>query len=158
MLYGMCTGFQSHVFPLTKVSFVANFIDTIYACQDIEDDLKMGVRSTAILFGSRIRPLLIACGCSFVILFCGAGMLNDQGPAFYIVSVGGLILHLIRQWKSVDLEIPDSCWGEYNVLNRCFVTHYAIANFNSNGQLGWIIWLGLFIDYLLSLQLMQAYV
>ncbi|KAE9409796.1 UbiA prenyltransferase [Gymnopus androsaceus JB14] len=116
--------------------------DTIYACQDIEDDLKMGVRSTAILFGSRIRPLLIACGCSFVILFCGAGMLNDQGPAFYIVSVGGLILHLIRQWKSVDLEIPDSCW----------------ANFNSNGQLGWIIWLGLFIDYLLSLQLMQAYV
>ncbi|KAJ3895626.1 4-hydroxybenzoate polyprenyl transferase [Lentinula edodes] len=116
--------------------------DTIYACQDIEDDVKMGIRSTAILFGSYIRPLLIACGCSFVVLLCSAGILNGQGPAFYTLSVGGLLLHLIRQWWTVDLEIPKSCW----------------ANFNSNGQLGWIIWLGLVIDYAINLRLIQEFV
>ncbi|KAJ3740997.1 4-hydroxybenzoate polyprenyl transferase [Lentinula detonsa] len=105
--------------------------DTIYACQDIEDDRKIGIQSTAILFGSYIRPLLIACGCFFVLLFCGAGILNGQGLAFYVLSIGGLLLHLIMQWWTVDLEIPKSCW----------------ANFNSNGQLGWIIWLGLVVDY-----------
>jgi len=110
--------------------------DTIYACQDIEDDVKMGVRSTAILFGSYIRPLLIACGITCVILFCGAGMLNGQGPAFYVVSVGGSLLHLGWQWKTVDLTSPQSCW----------------ANFNSNGQLGWIVWLGLVIDYAFRIQ------
>ncbi|KAF9059384.1 UbiA prenyltransferase family-domain-containing protein [Rhodocollybia butyracea] len=115
--------------------------DTIYACQDIEDDVKMGVRSTAILFGSHIRPLLTACGSVFVILFCSAGILNGQGPAFYVISVGGLLLHLIWQWKTVDLEIPQSCWD----------------NFNSQGRLGCIIWLGLVIDYVYSIQLIKVY-
>ncbi|KIK67687.1 hypothetical protein GYMLUDRAFT_154954 [Collybiopsis luxurians FD-317 M1] len=115
--------------------------DTIYACQDIEDDVKMGVRSTAILFGPYIRPLLMACGCSFTILFCATGCLNKQGLAFYIVSIGGLLVHLIRQWRTVDLEIPESCG----------------INFNSNGQLGWIIWLGLAIDYALSLEVAKGF-
>ncbi|KAJ4479174.1 UbiA prenyltransferase family-domain-containing protein [Lentinula aciculospora] len=116
--------------------------DTIYACQDIEDDVKMGIRSTAILFGSHIRPLLIACGCSFIVLLCATGILNGQGLAFYVLSVGGLLLHLIRQWWTVDLEIPKSCW----------------ANFNSNGQLGWIIWLGLVVDYSVDFKVIQMYI
>ncbi|KAJ3719496.1 UbiA prenyltransferase family-domain-containing protein [Lentinula raphanica] len=110
--------------------------DTVYACQDIEDDVKMGIRSTAILFGSYIRPLLIACGCCFVVLFCGAGILNGQGPAFYVLSVGGMLLHLIRQWWTVDLDRPKSC----------------SENFESNGQLGWIIWIGLVVDYAISIK------
>ncbi|KAF8827146.1 hypothetical protein HHX47_DHR5001046 [Lentinula edodes] len=132
--------------------------DTIYACQDIEDDVKMGIRSTAILFGSYIRPLLIACGCSFIVLLCGAGILNGQGPAFYTLSVGGLLLHLIRQWWTVDLEIPKSCWGKdvAMVFPHIIDCNIPIANFNSNGQLGWIIWLGLVIDYAINLRLIQV--
>ena len=30
--------------------------DTIYACQDREDDVHAGVKSTALLFGSYVRP------------------------------------------------------------------------------------------------------
>lgn len=35
--------------------------DTIYAMQDIEDDARAGVRSTARLFGKHVRPAVAAC-------------------------------------------------------------------------------------------------
>ncbi|KIY71900.1 UbiA-domain-containing protein [Cylindrobasidium torrendii FP15055 ss-10] len=105
--------------------------DTIYACQDITDDLKAGVKSTAILFGNRIRPLLIACAVVFVAWLAAAGYLNAQGPVYFVVSVGGTALHLIWQFNTVDLDVPSSCW----------------ENFNRNGQLGWIVWLGLVLDW-----------
>ncbi|KAJ7858356.1 UbiA prenyltransferase family-domain-containing protein [Mycena olivaceomarginata] len=108
--------------------------DTIYACQDIRDDVKMGVRSTAILFGTWIRPLLISFGIGFVTLIGVAGYLNHQSTPFYVVSIGGTFLHLLWQYRTVDLDVPKSCWD----------------NFNSNGRLGWILWAGLFIDYVLA--------
>ncbi|KAF9254778.1 UbiA prenyltransferase [Marasmius fiardii PR-910] len=107
--------------------------DTVYACQDIEDDVKMGVRSTAILFGTWIRPLLIACGITFVVMLSCAGVLNDQGIPFFVISVGGTVVHLVWQYRTVDLGVPASCWD----------------NFMSNGQLGWIVWGGLMADYMM---------
>ena len=35
--------------------------DTIYACQDIEDDMKIGVKSTARRFGKHLIPAVTAC-------------------------------------------------------------------------------------------------
>uniref|UniRef100_UPI003D7677C0 UbiA family prenyltransferase n=1 Tax=Salmonella enterica TaxID=28901 RepID=UPI003D7677C0 len=35
--------------------------DTIYAHQDKEDDMKVGVKSTALTFGANTRPALAAC-------------------------------------------------------------------------------------------------
>ncbi|KAJ7352119.1 UbiA prenyltransferase family-domain-containing protein [Mycena albidolilacea] len=101
--------------------------DTIYACQDIRDDVKMNVRSTAILWGTWIRPLLIVCGVTFVSMLAVAGILNNQGTPYFVVSVGGTVLHLVWQSRTVDLDVPKSCW----------------TNFNRNGQLGWIVWGGL---------------
>ncbi|RXW24603.1 hypothetical protein EST38_g1207 [Candolleomyces aberdarensis] len=106
--------------------------DTVYACQDIKDDLKTGVRSTAILFGSWIRPLLVACGLGFAAAMAVAGHINGQSSIYFFISVGGTFLHLIWQYMTVDLGIPKSCWD----------------NLNRNGQLGWIIWGGLMLDYL----------
>ena len=88
-------------------------LDTVYACQDIKDDVKMGVRSTAILFGSWIRPLLVLCGLMFVTMLAIAGHLNGQGPAYFIVSVGGTVIHLLWQYMTVDLDKPKSCWSEF---------------------------------------------
>jgi 4-hydroxybenzoate polyprenyltransferase len=88
-------------------------LDTVYACQDIKDDVKMGVRSTAILFGSWIRPLLVLCGLMFVTMLAIAGYLNGQGPAYFIVSVGGTVIHLLWQYMTVDLDIPKSCWSKH---------------------------------------------
>ncbi|KAJ6468204.1 UbiA prenyltransferase family-domain-containing protein [Mycena sanguinolenta] len=113
--------------------------DTIYACQDIRDDIIMNVRSTAILFGSWIRPLLIACGVMFVSMLAVAGFINSQGTPYFIVSVGGTLLHLVWQSRTVDLDVPESCW----------------MNFQRNGQLGWIVWAGLALDYLNCFDLLQ---
>jgi len=114
--------------------------DTIYACQDMKDDLKMGIRSTAILFGSWIRPLLIGFAVIFVTTLAGAGYINKQGPAYFMLSVGGAAIHLLWQFLTVDLAVPDSCW----------------TNFNRNGQLGWIVWAGLTLDYLVSMGLNES--
>ncbi|KAF8173241.1 UbiA prenyltransferase family-domain-containing protein [Mycena galopus ATCC 62051] len=114
--------------------------DTIYACQDIRDDVKMNVRSTAILFGIWIRPLLIACGVTFVSMLSVAGFLNSHGTAYFGVSVGGTLVHLIWQSQTLDLDVPRSCW----------------TNFNRNGQLGWIVWAGLMLDYIISLDLLRG--
>ncbi|KDR76866.1 hypothetical protein GALMADRAFT_66166 [Galerina marginata CBS 339.88] len=108
--------------------------DTVYACQDIQDDVKMGVRSTAILFGNWIRPLLIGCGLTFLALLTIAGYLNQHGFVYFLFSVGGTGVHLVWQYLTVSLDTPKSCW----------------TNFNRNGQLGWIIWAGLMADYLRS--------
>ncbi|KAJ7144525.1 UbiA prenyltransferase family [Mycena epipterygia] len=114
--------------------------DTIYACQDIKDDVKMGVRSTAILFGSWIRSLLILCACIFVLTLALAGRLNGHGLSYFVVSVGGTAVHLVWQFLTVDLDVPKSCW----------------TNFNRHGQLGWIVWGGLALDYLISLLILSG--
>ena len=105
MLYGMRR-------YLLKVFDSNVYLDTVYACQDIKDDVKMGVRSTAILFGIWIRPLLVGCGLTFAGMLALAGYLNRQGPAYFIVSVGGTSLHLVWQYFTVNLDVPKSCWRE----------------------------------------------
>ncbi|KAJ6621038.1 UbiA prenyltransferase family-domain-containing protein [Mycena sp. CBHHK59/15] len=113
--------------------------DTIYACQDIKDDVKMGVHSTAILFGTCIRPLLIGCALTFAAMLAGAGVLNGQGISYFVISVGGTATHLVWQFSTIDLDVPNSCW----------------TNFNRNGQLGWIVWGGLLADYILALDILR---
>jgi 4-hydroxybenzoate polyprenyltransferase len=93
-------------------------LDTVYACQDIKDDVKMGVRSTAILFGVWIRPLLVLCGLMFVTMLTIAGHLNSQGPAYFIVSIGGTVIHLLWQYTTVDLGMPKSCWSKSFFLQK----------------------------------------
>jgi 4-hydroxybenzoate polyprenyltransferase len=88
--------------------------DTIYACQDKVDDIKTGVRSTAILFGSWIEPLLTLCGILFLAMLVLAGFANQQGVLYFVVSVGGTALHLIWQFTTVDLDVPSSCWSMYS--------------------------------------------
>ena len=108
MLYGTLIYYE-HI----GQSIIQAKIDTVYACQDIKDDVKMGVRSTAILFGSWIRPLLVLCGLVFVTMLAIAGYLNGQGPAYFLVSVGGTAIHLLWQYMTVDLNVPKSCWSEF---------------------------------------------
>lgn len=105
--------------------------DTIYACQDIVDDVKTGVLSTAILFGTWIRPMLIGYATIFVAMLSVAGCLNRQDWGYFVFSICGTATHLIWQFSTVELDKPESCW----------------INFKRNGQLGWIVWGGLLIDY-----------
>lgn len=91
-------------------------LDTIYACQDKSDDIKIGVRSTAVLFGSFIRPVLALFGFTFVATLACTGYANAHGTAFYAVAVGGAAGHVLWQLITVDLNSPQSCRGKRTCL------------------------------------------
>jgi len=78
------------------VIFAANICwamayDTIYAMMDMEDDLKIGVKSTAIFFGPGVYKALAALYAGFIILLAAAGFLSDQGAVYYITLVAAFI-------------------------------------------------------------------
>ena len=73
--------------------------------------MKIGIHSTAILFGSYIRPFLVAFATAFMSMLTVAGYINHQGALYYVLSVGGAAAHLIWQLSTVDLDDPSSCWG-----------------------------------------------
>ncbi|ESK96158.1 4-hydroxybenzoate octaprenyltransferase [Moniliophthora roreri MCA 2997] len=107
--------------------------DTIYGSQDKKDDVKAGVKSTALLFGQHARPMLSLFSSLMVSCLAIAGIFNRQAAWFLVVSVGGGALHFFYQIFSVNTESPQSC----------------LKFFESNAwQLGGIIWAGLFLDYL----------
>jgi 4-hydroxybenzoate polyprenyltransferase len=87
--------------------------DTIYAHQDKKDDIKIGVKSTALRFGERTPEYLAAFSTGMVSMLALAGYMNDQGPLFYALSVGGAAAHLAWQLKTVDYENPVDCWSKF---------------------------------------------
>ncbi len=76
--------------------FVANIFwsmayDTIYALMDIRDDKRVGVKSTAILFGSGVYRALYGLYICFAIAMTGLGLLLGRGFYYYT----GIILTLV---------------------------------------------------------------
>ncbi len=86
------------------VIFVANIFwstayDTIYALQDIDDDKKAGVKSTAILFGDRVFIAVALLYAAFGILLALAGWLLQMGPVYFLtlaVSIAAFLWTLGR--------------------------------------------------------------
>jgi 4-hydroxybenzoate polyprenyltransferase len=110
--------------PISKKAADAA-IDTIYACQDRKDDVKVGVKSTAVMLGDFVRPFTFSCAVLFVATLAYAGILNEQTPYFFYITVGGTSLHLIWQYITVDLDNPDSCGCElpsHPVLSQVLLT------------------------------------
>jgi 4-hydroxybenzoate polyprenyltransferase len=82
--------------------------DTIYAHQDREDDVLIGVHSTARLFGAWTRMWLLVFYATAVLLIGLAGAAAGAGPVFVI----GCILfgaHLGWQIDRIDIDDPDLC-------------------------------------------------
>ena len=82
--------------------------DTIYAHQDREDDALVGVRSTALLFGSRTRPFLAACYAAAVLLMALAGLMAGLGAPFF-VGLAAAALMLGRQVRALAIDDPALC-------------------------------------------------
>jgi len=92
--------------------------DTIYAHQDKEDDIVIGVKSTALKFGNATSPWLYGFYAATVVLLGFSGFLAGLGWPFYVsLAVGGV--HLIWQIKSVDITDPKSCLSRFK-SNRDF--------------------------------------
>ncbi|MEU4805002.1 UbiA family prenyltransferase [Actinosynnema sp. NPDC023587] len=92
--------------------------DAIYSHQDKEYDRKIGVRSSALLFGKATKAWLAV----FVVLSVGgvlwAGSRTPVGWAFYLIVVlaGCFLSYLVVR---VDLDDPKSCWDTF-VANTYF--------------------------------------
>jgi 4-hydroxybenzoate polyprenyltransferase len=82
--------------------------DTIYAHQDREDDALVGVKSTALLFGPRTKPMLALFYALAVILIAAAGYLAGGGLVFWLGLVA-FAAHLGWQIRRLDVTDPDNC-------------------------------------------------
>lgn len=89
--------------------------DTIYACQDREDDVHAGVKSTALLFGSYVRPILIGFTLAFLALMLYAGVENHQGSGYFVLSCGGAALHFVWQFATWSPDVPADGGRKFNV-------------------------------------------
>ena len=85
------------------------FYDTIYAFQDSQDDLLIGVKSTAILFGERAKKWLF----SFIIFCCVLMAISvfivtqERTVLSKIISFIGVLSfssHLFFQWQNFDAK------------------------------------------------------
>jgi 4-hydroxybenzoate polyprenyltransferase len=100
--------------------------DTIYAHQDREDDALIGIKSTALLFGERTKPILGAFFAAAVVLLGAAAYLVGAGPIFWL-GLAAFAAHLARQIRRLDIGDPDLC----------------LALFKSNRDAGLILFAGL---------------
>jgi 4-hydroxybenzoate polyprenyltransferase len=82
--------------------------DTIYAHQDREDDALIGIKSTALLFRERTKPMLGVFYGLAVLLIAAAGWSAGSGLVFALGLVG-FAAHLARQIARLDIEDPDNC-------------------------------------------------
>jgi 4-hydroxybenzoate polyprenyltransferase len=107
--------------------------DTIYAHQDKEDDLVVGLKSTALRFGAATRRWLAALYAAAALLWGVAGVLAGAHLAFFLaLALAGAQL----AWQVTTLEPDDA--------NNCLV------RFKSNRFAGVILALGLAVDVVLA--------
>ena len=103
--------------------------DTIYAHQDRDDDALIGIKSTALLFGERTKPMLTLFYGLAVMLIGVAGALAGGGLVFAL-GLLGFAAHLGWQIARLDIADPDRC----------------LALFKSDRDAGLILFAGLVLD------------
>jgi 4-hydroxybenzoate polyprenyltransferase len=96
--------------------------DTIYAHQDKEDDVRIGVKSSAIALGSHTRPWLSGFYAVALLLWAAAGFTAGLGILFWAGLVGSAV-QLAWQAARVAIDDPADC----------------LATFRSNRAVGWLM-------------------
>jgi 4-hydroxybenzoate polyprenyltransferase len=104
--------------------------DTMYAMVDKDDDIKIGVKSTAILFGAYDRHIMAGLQLVIIGLLLAVGQMAQSGWPYY----GGLLV-------AAGLSV----YQQKLILNRekalCFKA------FLNNNWFGLAVFLGLLVDY-----------
>ena len=104
--------------------------DTFYAMVDREDDRKVGVKSTALLFGE--VDLFVIAGLQLLMLvaLCFVGLRAELGFWYYASVVGAAALMAYHQWLARDRQ-PAGCF----------------AAFLHNHTIGLVIFVGIVLHY-----------
>lgn len=107
--------------------------DTIYAHQDKEDDLAIGIKSTALKFGAATpKWLMLFFALTFVLLFA-SGFYAGAGIIFY-TGLAAAALQAAWQLARLDVDDPDRC----------------LMLFRSNRNFGLIVFAGIVLDNILA--------
>ncbi len=107
--------------------------DTEYAMVDRADDLRIGVKSTAILFGESDRLMIGLLQSAMLGLMVLVGAKLELGLYYYLGVVAGSLVFL-RQQYLIRKRDPDGCF-------RAFI---------GNNYFGMVVFIGLVADYLVS--------
>jgi 4-hydroxybenzoate polyprenyltransferase len=103
--------------------------DTIYAHQDRDDDLLIGIKSTALLFGERTPAMLAIFYAGAIVLIAAAGFMAGGGIIFTI-GIVAFATHLA--WQVSRLDIGDSA--------------HCLTLFKSNRDAGLILFAAMLVD------------
>ena len=87
--------------------------DTIYAHQDIDDDKKIGVKSSARLFENNTKGILSTFGIGAISGLLASGYLADAHWAFYPFLLSTAGTHLFWQIYTVDLKNRKDCGDKF---------------------------------------------
>ncbi|WP_428623904.1 4-hydroxybenzoate octaprenyltransferase [Sedimenticola sp.] len=107
--------------------------DTEYAMVDRDDDLRIGVKSTAILFGRQDRLIIGLLQLLMLLLLVWIGWQQALGLAYYL-GLGVAATLFVRQQRLIRAREPAACF----------------TAFLNNNCVGMAIFFGLLIDYLLA--------
>lgn len=107
--------------------------DTYYAMVDRDDDLQIGIKSTAILFGKFDLLIIGLLQVAVLALLVWAGLLFGRG-AVYFISLAVAAAYFINQY----------------IISRGRDREACFAAFLSNHRVGMIIFIGLSADYLID--------
>lgn len=107
--------------------------DTEYALCDKPDDLKIGIKTSAITFGQFDITAIMLCHLSFLSLMFTIGLMDGRGGwyALGLAIAAGLIGRQYWQIRERDRQ-------------KCFKA------FLDNNQVGWVIFTGLVLDFYLA--------
>jgi 4-hydroxybenzoate polyprenyltransferase len=107
--------------------------DTVYALQDIEDDLRIGVKSSAIVVHSMPKFFLTFVYGGALFLWCLGGIFAHLSWIFWSF-IGIIALHFMWQILSLDPKNPLNC----------------LRRFESNINIGFLLFLGIVFSYLID--------
>jgi len=110
----------------------AGVYDTVYAMVDRDDDAKLDVRSTALLFGEHDRLIVAVLQVLVLVGLLMTGRLAQLGTPFYVSLLGGAVLFGWQQWLIRKRD-----------RRGCF------AAFTNNGWFGLLVFAGVVADYAL---------
>jgi len=106
--------------------------DTFYALVDKEDDLKIGINSTAILFGERVGLITVLLQSSVIVLWVLIGIIYELNY-IYFSSLVIVACFFVRQQLLIKAREPNQC----------------LKAFLENNYVGLVVFLGVFLDLLL---------
>ena len=99
--------------PQAMLLYAAGFFwtlgyDTVYAHQDKEDDALIGIKSTALLFGTRTKPMLALFYAASLMCLAGAAYVGQIGILFW-TALPIIAWHLLMQVSRLDIDNGETC-------------------------------------------------